>query len=134
MTPDELAQEMKASPVRVSQPLVNQHGQTQVTVEYTWKRDVAPTGTKVAKDVFSSGGGIFDNPTKEQRYVFHFIDDRLARWGKETSAAAKPMEEPAKDPKKDPTTDPTTDPAKDPTKDPKKDPAKNPGKDPGGSP
>ena len=59
-----------------------------------------------------------------------FIDDRLSRWGPDTSAA-KPMEEPAKDPTKEPAKDPTKDPAKDPKKDPIKDPAKNPAKDPG---
>lgn len=136
MTQAELVQEWGA-PARSHTPVVNGHGQTEVVVEYERERDVAGTGTGVAKEVIKSGSsGFFDDPTKKQRYVFHFIDDRLARWGKDTSTA-KPGEEPAPDVKKDqpkppPVKDqpkpPVKDPAKDPTKVPPKDPAKDPSK------
>jgi hypothetical protein len=129
MTQAELTQEI-GKPASVRPPMENKHGQTEVVVEYTMKGNVPGSGTAVAKEVLTSGSGFFDDPTEPLRYLFHFIDDRLARWGPDT-AAAKPMEEPAKDPKKDPAKDPAKDPIKDPIKDPAKNPAKDPGKGPG---
>ncbi len=132
MTQEELAQEI-GKPASVRPPVVNKHDQTEVVVEYTMKGNVPGSGTAIAKGVLTSGSGFFDDPTEERRYLFHFIDNRLARWGPDTSAA-KPMEEPAKDPAKDPKKDPTKDPKKDPAKDPAKDPTKDPAKDPGKDP
>ncbi|MHC4514682.1 MAG: hypothetical protein ACYS5W_13385 [Planctomycetota bacterium] len=135
MTQDELAQEW-GKPSRVRPPVVNKHGQTEVVVEYTRKRHMPGSGTEVAKEVLRSGSGLFDNPTEKQRYLFHFIDDRLARWGPDETGDEPVTQDPTKaDPTKtDPTkTDPTkTDPIKtEPTKDPKKtDPTKTPGKNP----
>lgn len=129
MTQDQLAQEW-GSPDRVHPAVVNQHGQTEVVVEYTRERRPPSSGTQVAKEVLKSGSStFFSDPTEKQRYVFHFVDDRLARWQQEVTAA-KPMTEPARKPAKKPTKDPAEDQTKDPSKDPSKDPMKDPAKDP----
>ena len=75
---------------RTDAPVQNEHGQTEVVWHYAIKPDRAESGRSVAKRVFTSGTGFFDDPTEVQNYEFHFIDGRLARWGR--SAAEEPRE------------------------------------------
>ena len=128
MTQAELAEEI-GKPASVRPPVQNKHGQTEVVVEYTMKGTVPGSGTAVAKEVLTSGSGLFDDPTESKRYLFHFVDDRLARWGPDGTGGEPVTQDPKKtdptkiDPKKTPTkTDPTKTPGKDPVTPPKKDP------------
>ena len=79
MTKDQLVNEWGKA-TRTDAPVQNEHGQTEVVWHYAIKPDRAKSGSSVAKRVFTSGTGFFDDPTEVQHYEFHFIDGRLASW------------------------------------------------------
>ena len=79
MTGDQVVKEW-GNPARTEPPVQNDHGQSEVIWHYAVKPKTPKTGRGVAKEVLTTGGGFFDDPTQDQHFVFHFIDGRLAHW------------------------------------------------------
>lgn len=80
MTKSALVIEM-GKPAVIRNSVKNKHGQ----LEDIWQYTVTPTAKKgrdVTRGVLKRGFGFFRNPSKDNKLLFHFIDERLARWGR----------------------------------------------------
>ena len=81
---------------RIEPPVQNKQGQTEVVWHYAIKPKKAESGRSVAKKVFMSGTGFFEDPTEVQYYEFRFLDGRLARWGRSAEEKGSGEVKPAK--------------------------------------
>jgi hypothetical protein len=80
MTKPELAGIM-GWPSSVQGPFQNPHGRTEEVWQYAIAPDRQKTGGDIAVGVLTSDVSFWDDPTVDQQFQFHFIDDRLAHWG-----------------------------------------------------
>ncbi len=76
-------------PHEVRESRKKEHGGTEEIWEYVFTPEAAETGRDVATGVLTAEVRFFDDPTEDRHCVFHFIDDRLARWGPKTTASQR---------------------------------------------
>ena len=90
MTKVDLKREM-GKPSAVSNSVRNRRGQ----MEDVWQYTVAPRaerGRDVTKSVLSRGFSVFRDPSERNEVTYHFIGDRLARWGPKGATPPTPTQ------------------------------------------